>query len=1016
MKLNWTDNATNEIGYAVYRSTDGLNYTFVTQLPPNTASLTQSGLIPAATYYWTVQPVSEGALGTALSGSQATSTSGAIVAAGNGNWTSTTPNAPWPGGVVPTASDAVVVPDGRTVTVNANAACLSLTIGGGTSGIVRFAASAAETLAVGSSVLISPAGTLSSALTGTQLGHRLAVGGDLTNNGTLDLSTNSGSAGAQLMFNGSAAASFTGSGATTDVLTILVDKSAAPTATVLIAPQNLTVQGVTSNAAAFLTATNGTARIGGTYTMSSVLTVQTSIPATGGLWLDNPNFTVPARAGNFTQSGLLRVSAGTFNVGTALDNSLNLQVGSTTIVEGGAINVTGRFGVSAAASTITYTQTGGTVTASTVGNTSTTLASFDLGTAASAAATISGGTIVLQVQSSAASGPRDFRNQAGVLNMTGGRLQLGNASTPAAQTYFLRGTSPGLDITNTPAGHTARLGAAVTAVGPTDIRSGATLLITGFRFMQSEGNLANEGTLTVSSGELFFKGTTTPQTYSGAGVVTAPIAGQGLTVDNPAGFTIDSGVPQGIVALQATLIRGVFHNAQLLTLGDSTHVGVTQIGQTNLTDPAGSYDTYPVKGSGAPGFGVVYLGQNSTILTGFEIPANDTLSTLTMNSSSPVQINTGDLYVTTTFTLTTGVLRSMPGNRIILTRTANRPAGTATSYVEGPLGIEVSSGSATTATFAVGAEGAFRSLVLGNVITGGVPRTFFTELIPGATGGTPLAPLTALAYRRYWHMSGGENLNTSATAKLAFGADDNGGALANLRVAEATGSASGGYTNRGGVTTGDQSGGTVTSNVALAVAPDIYFDVGSVVTLSKTWDGGAATTNWGDANNWSPDGVPLASQDVSLSAVSPITINVNGAFAANALTVDANVTLNMGTGSLAVAAGYVQKGSTVNLNTGSLAVTGNSRLTAGSLDVASGTFSTTGADSLLGTTVTVASGGTMSMNSHLYLAGGLLSMGAGTVDLKGHWSAWGDSSFPAPARWSFRVPRASRSAAGSTRT
>src|SRR6185503_20685229 len=102
---------------------------------------------------------------------------------------------------------------------------------------------------------------------------------------------------------------------------------------------------------------------------------------------------------------------------------------------------------------------------------------------------------------------------------------------------------PGLDITNTPAGHTARLGAAVTAVGPTDIRSGATLLITGFRFMQSEGNLANEGTLTVSSGELFFKGTTTPQTYSGAGVATAPIAGQGLTVDNPAGFTIDSGVP-----------------------------------------------------------------------------------------------------------------------------------------------------------------------------------------------------------------------------------------------------------------------------------------------------------------------------------------------------------------------------------------------------------------------------------------------------------------------------------------
>jgi len=214
----------------------------------------------------------------------------------------------------------------------------------------------------------------------------------------------------------------------------------------------------------------------GTYTLSSMLTISAAIPIAGGLWLDNPNLTVLARGGNFTQSGLLRVSAGTFNVGTAADNSLQLQSGSTTIVDGGAINVAGRFGVSAAASAITYTQSGGTVTANTLGNTSTTLASFDLGTAGATAATISGGSIVLQIAASAVSGPRDFRNQAGVLNVTGGRLQLGNASTPAAQTYFLRGTAPGLDITNTPAGHTVRLGAATTAVGPTDIRAGASLL------------------------------------------------------------------------------------------------------------------------------------------------------------------------------------------------------------------------------------------------------------------------------------------------------------------------------------------------------------------------------------------------------------------------------------------------------------------------------------------------------------------------------------------------------------
>ena len=44
--------------------------------------------------------------------------------------------------------------------------------------------------------------------------------------------------------------------------------------------------------------------------------------------------------------------------------------------------------------------------------------------------------------------------------------------------------------------------------------------------------------------------------------------------------------------------------------------------------------------------------------------------------------------------------------------------------------------------------------------------------------------MSALAYRRYWHIAGADGLTTATTVKLAFGADDNGGALANLKVAE----------------------------------------------------------------------------------------------------------------------------------------------------------------------------------------------------------------------------------------
>ncbi|MGB9178873.1 MAG: fibronectin type III domain-containing protein, partial [Pyrinomonadaceae bacterium] len=44
MTLNWTDNATNEVGYAIYQSTDNVNFTFVTQTAANATSQVVSGL------------------------------------------------------------------------------------------------------------------------------------------------------------------------------------------------------------------------------------------------------------------------------------------------------------------------------------------------------------------------------------------------------------------------------------------------------------------------------------------------------------------------------------------------------------------------------------------------------------------------------------------------------------------------------------------------------------------------------------------------------------------------------------------------------------------------------------------------------------------------------------------------------------------------------------------------------------------------------------------------------------
>lgn len=72
MRLNWTEWATNEVGYVIYRSTDDVNYSFVSQTAANATFSDQSGLLPSTTYYWRVYAVTEGRLSSALAGSQNT--------------------------------------------------------------------------------------------------------------------------------------------------------------------------------------------------------------------------------------------------------------------------------------------------------------------------------------------------------------------------------------------------------------------------------------------------------------------------------------------------------------------------------------------------------------------------------------------------------------------------------------------------------------------------------------------------------------------------------------------------------------------------------------------------------------------------------------------------------------------------------------------------------------------------------------------------------------------------------
>ncbi|HEX9615078.1 MAG TPA: hypothetical protein VGA55_06210, partial [Bacteroidota bacterium] len=114
-----------------------------------------------------------------------------ITSTGSGNWSSTTPDAPWPGGVVPGAADTVIVADGHTITVDGAAQCAMLTIGttGTSNTTVRFAIDGSTgTLTVTGDILLAaansrfrvesrnPAGTANSFVE-----HTLNLYGDLNN-------------------------------------------------------------------------------------------------------------------------------------------------------------------------------------------------------------------------------------------------------------------------------------------------------------------------------------------------------------------------------------------------------------------------------------------------------------------------------------------------------------------------------------------------------------------------------------------------------------------------------------------------------------------------------------------------------------------------------------------------------------------------------------------------------------------------------------------------------------------
>ena len=312
MTIGWTDFSTDEIGFRVYRSTDGVNYVKIGSDVASTTiagtgtaySQAQTGLVPGTTYYYRITAFADYETAP-LTGTQATSPAALITSIADGAWSST---ATWSTGTVPTAGDFVTIQNNVNVDV-ATAACYKLTINGGST--------------------LSCTGTVGV----------LTVGSDLTNNGALNFWVSSSQL-AGLTFIEPNNNSFSGTG-TTNLNTLIINKGTTKDPILEMNLPNFTVRTLSSAAVGFLTLTRGTLKISGTNTFNGAVFTSAaySIAANAGFWLNNQNFTVNGQNGTNTVAGLFRVSNGIFNIGTATGNSMGFSAGSIIIIEIGRAHV-----------------------------------------------------------------------------------------------------------------------------------------------------------------------------------------------------------------------------------------------------------------------------------------------------------------------------------------------------------------------------------------------------------------------------------------------------------------------------------------------------------------------------------------------------------------------------------------------------------------------------------------------------------------------------------------------------
>lgn len=424
--VNYSNWCTNEIGYAIYNSVNNIDFDFIALNASNSTSYVASGLLPNTTYYWKIIAVTEGKLSTSATGNQATAAAGTKTSnVSSGNWNS---NGSWTPSGVPTSTDNVIIKDGHTITINANAQCNNLTVGQGSSGTLRIGnSSTSRNLTINGDLLINNGGSLIAG--NTNATHTINFSGDITNNGTLNLRPTS-SRLVNATFNKNGNQLISGSGSTTSFNTIVQNMGTVIsnvldiTATNFTAPDN------------FLTLTNGTFKLGSTNSLNiNLFSSDVTFSASNGFYLNNPNAIINFN-GNLILNGSLYVQNGTVNIGNAADEYIESKGGEINI-SGGTLTIAGNYFSTDINTLSNFSISNGTLIVPSIGSTSTTNYPFHI-QATGSSFNMTGGTIIIPREGG--DGSQDlgmYIDGLAINTITNGSIQFGNSTSPTNQNYNL---------------------------------------------------------------------------------------------------------------------------------------------------------------------------------------------------------------------------------------------------------------------------------------------------------------------------------------------------------------------------------------------------------------------------------------------------------------------------------------------------------------------------------------------------------------------------------------------------